>query len=75
MDNNRCVAEQRALNLKRKFLRNNQFYEEYKGFTKDVVDKGFAVRMTSEQKNKASQSKRIWYIPHHGVYQRLVSGF
>lgn len=30
--NNRCVAEERALNLKRKFLRNSKFYEEYKGF-------------------------------------------
>lgn len=66
--NNRCVAEQRALNLKRKFLRNSKFYQEYKDFMVDILNKGFAIKMTPEQKIKTSQSKRIWYIPHHGVY-------
>lgn len=64
--NNRCVAQQKALNLKRKFLQNNTFYEEYKRFMADIMDKGFALRITPEQKHK--EGKRIWYIPHHGVY-------
>lgn len=63
--NNRCVAEERALNLKRKFLRNSKFYE---GFMADILDKGFAIRMTPEQKVRTNQSKSIWYIPHHGVF-------
>lgn len=65
---NRCVAEQRALNLKLKFLWNNKFYEEYKSLRADIVYKGFAIRVTPEQNDKANQSERIWYIPHHGVY-------
>lgn len=34
----------------------------------DILYKGFAIRMTPEQKVRTNQSKRIWYIPHHGVY-------
>lgn len=66
--NNQCVAEQRALNLKRKFLWNSKFFQEYKDFMVDILSKGFAIKMTPEQKIKTSQSKRIWYIPHHGDY-------
>lgn len=66
--NNRCVAEQRTLNLKRKFVKNSKFYEEYKVFMASLLDKGFAVKLTPEDKAKTSLSKRIWYIPHHGVY-------
>lgn len=33
-----------------------------------ILDKGFAVKLTPEDKANTSQSSRIWYIPHHGVY-------
>lgn len=33
-----------------------------------ILDKGFAVKLTSKHKVRTRQSKRIWYIPHHGVY-------
>lgn len=64
--NNRCVAEQRTQNLKRKFAKYEKFYTEYKTCMASLLDKGFAVRLTPEEKTKTS--KRIWYIPHHGVY-------
>ena len=66
--NNRSVAVQRALNLKRKFSKNHKFHEEYKTFMANMFNKGFAVPVSPEETAKASHIKRVWYIPHHGVY-------
>lgn len=51
MPNNRCLAEQRVISLKRKFSKNQDFHEDYKGFMKDIIAKGYAVKVTQEQLN------------------------
>lgn len=63
--NNRCVAEQRALSLKRKLNKSPQFREDYVKFMADILEKGYAIKAEKDTQNS---SKRTWYIPHHGVY-------
>ncbi|KAJ8397141.1 hypothetical protein AAFF_G00009950 [Aldrovandia affinis] len=42
---NRCMAEQRLANLRRKFRKDPGFYEDYKCFMDNVIEKGYAVRV------------------------------
>ena len=66
MLNNRKVAEQRALNLKRRFKRDSLFQQQYTDFMNDMVAKGYAEQVPSVE--LARSDGRLWYIPHHGVY-------
>ncbi|KAL7831201.1 hypothetical protein SRHO_G00307040 [Serrasalmus rhombeus] len=66
MPNNRSVAVQRAINLKRKLQKNPVLHGEYSHFISDMVDKGYAVKVPEPQLKR--QDGRVWYIPHHGVY-------
>ncbi len=66
MPNNRCIAEQRAMSLKRKFQRNKEYHQEYVHFLNDVIKNGYAERVPQHQLN--GTEGKIWYIPHHGVY-------
>lgn len=66
LPDNRLVAEQRLSSLKRKFKRNETFHEEYTTFLSDVIDKGYAEAVPQEQLRR--KDRRVWYIPHHGVY-------
>ena len=61
MPNNHSVATQRDLALKRKF-----FYQEYSDFMKDMIKKGYAVRVPQTQ--LSCQDGKLWYVPHHSVY-------
>lgn len=63
---NFSVAKQRLLSLKRKFLSNEQFYEEYTKYLYKVISKGYAEKVPSQQLDRGSGN--VWYIPHHGVY-------
>ena len=49
MPNNRHVAEQRALCLKRKVKKNATFNEEYVNFLGAVIQKGYAERVPEQQ--------------------------
>lgn len=69
--NNRPQAEQRALWLKRKLQRNKGLYNDYKGFMAEIIDKGYA-RKISADIQKSSNVK--WYIPHHGIYHPQKPG-
>ena len=42
------------------------FLEDYKGFMKSILDKGYAVEVPEEQLH--CDNGRVWYVPHHGVY-------
>lgn len=64
MPNNRAVAEQRALNLKKKLQRNQMFKEGYISFMND--NKGYAVKVPDEELNQSDG--KVWFVPHHGVY-------
>lgn len=49
MPNNRVVAEQRLLNLKRKFKRDANYQREYTEYINDVIKKGYAEIVPPEQ--------------------------
>ena len=66
--NNRCLADQRAISLKRKLLQNTPFHEEYTRFMADNLKKGFAIQITPQEMQKKTKTGKTWYIPHHGVY-------
>lgn len=66
MPNNRAVAEQRALNMKKKLQRNQMFKEDYVRFMNDMINKGYAVKVPDEDLNRSDG--KVWFIPHHGVY-------
>lgn len=65
MPNNRSVAEQRALNLRKRFSRDVKFHAEYIAFMDDLLKKGYAVKLDSVE-CKPTEG-RTWYLPHHGV--------
>lgn len=65
---NKCVAMQRLLGLKRKLTRNPQFHSDYTGFMDSILDKGYAERVPEDELQPDGVVPRVWYIPHHGVY-------
>lgn len=66
MPNNRVIAEQRILNLKRKFKRDLNYQREYTEFLNDVIHKGYAEMVHPAQVNRSDV--KVWYIPHYEVY-------
>lgn len=66
MPNNRKVAEQRALHLKRKLERNTSFHAEYSAFMSNVITNGYAVKVPEQDLDR--DDGKVWYLPHHGVY-------
>ena len=60
--NNRKVAEKRLSYLQRRFMKNTAFFEDYKRFIADLLNKGYA-----RKSKQGSPEGKIWYIPHHGV--------
>ncbi len=65
MPNNRSVAEQRALNLRKRFSKDVKFHAEYVAFMDDILKKGYAVELDSAEQEPTEG--RTWYLPHHGV--------
>lgn len=66
MPNNRKVAEQRALNLQRRFKRDLSLLQQYTNFMNDMISKGYAEQVPTAELGRSDG--RLWYIPHHGVY-------
>jgi hypothetical protein len=64
--NNKTMAENRVAHLKRKFLRNPEFKQDYTSAMNDTLRKGYAEEVP-ESKTQPDEGK-MWYIPHHGVY-------
>lgn len=65
MPNNRAVAEQRALNLKKRCSKDGKFYGEYMAFMGDLLKKGYAVELQGDEREPVEGP--TWYLPHHGV--------
>ena len=63
--NKKAQAWQRAIWLK-KLERDLKLYQDYKAFMEDILSKGCARKVSSDQKNLMKDTS--WYIPHHGVY-------
>lgn len=64
--NNRPLAEQRAAHLRRRFMKDEVFKEEYKDVMSKMISKGYAEEVPSESKDR--NDGKVWYIPHHGVH-------
>ena len=64
--NNRPLAEQRAAHLRRRFMKDEVFKEEYKDVMSKMISKGYAEEVPSESKER--NDGKVWYIPHHGVH-------
>lgn len=63
LPNNRSQAANRLVSLKRKMMKNEKFASDYRDFMSKMLDKGYAVKVSTEE-----VTGRTWYIPHHGVY-------
>ena len=63
LPNTKVQVEQRADYLKRRFLKNPQFFEDYKCFMSDMIANGFAERVTDTTR----KDEQVWYLPHHAV--------
>ena len=63
MPNNKQQAVKRLMGLKRRFIRDDKFFLDYKKYMNDLLEKGYARRCNETPTGKT------WYIPHHAVYQ------
>ena len=69
--NNREMALQRLQHLKGRFCRDWSYHDQYSKFIKNMIDKGHAKKLTTED---MGENKHVWYLPHHGVYQPRKQG-
>lgn len=63
---NRQQAVKHAMSLKKQFIKNNKFHDDYVKFMQAMFDEGHAEIINPTELNQ-NIGKR-WYIPHHGVY-------
>ena len=68
MPNNKQQAVKRLMGLKRRFIRNDKFFLDYKKHINDLLEKGYARRCNETPIGKTS------YIPHHAVYHPRKPG-
>ena len=72
LPNNRQTAEARLQSLKRKLKRDENIHRKYREFMENLIQKGYARKMTEEEALRRSQ--RTWYLPHHGVFHPQKQG-
>lgn len=65
MPDNRSVAEQRTLNLLKRFRKDPAFNSEYTSFVSDMLAQGYAEKVPECVLERSDGRK--WYLPHHGV--------
>lgn len=63
MANNRCVAEQRAAGLKRKLMKNKEFFEDCRSFMDSILENSYSMEVAQDQLSR--DDHRVWYVPHH----------
>ena len=68
MPNNRSQAVNRLNGLIRTLRRKPQMEKDYIEFMQKILDKGHASPVPLEDIRKESQSGKVWYLPHFGVY-------
>ena len=59
LPNNRKHAIQRLMGLKRRFMKDNKFFQDYLNFMDNLLRSGYA------KSSDASPAGKTWYIPHH----------
>ena len=65
MPDNRQQAVQRAMPV-RKCFKDQQFYDDYVKFTKNIIEKGYAKEVALLCLK--TEEGKVWYLPHHGIY-------
>ena len=60
---NRFLAEKRLQDLQKRFIKNPDFFSDYKGIIEEVISKAYA-----SMSNKEAPVDRTRCISHHGVY-------
>ncbi|XP_070412225.1 uncharacterized protein [Nothobranchius furzeri] len=63
LPNNKRLATVRLQCLKKKLKANKQYYDHYKTFMEETINKGDA-----EPAPTTSERETEWYLPHHGIY-------
>ena len=63
--NNKALVLNRAMSLKKKFVKNPSYRQEYTQFMQETIEKGFAEEVTD-----ATDPGGVWYIPHFGVFHK-----
>ena len=66
--NDREQAFRRLMFLRRRFLKDQKFLDNYKKFMDNLILKGYA------KQSEVVQSGKLWYIPHHAVYHPSKQG-
>ena len=62
----RIAAEQRLKLSRKRFLRDEEFFQRYKGAINEYTTKGYARQVPDKQLNPTD--KPLWYLPHHAVF-------
>ncbi|XP_053398030.1 uncharacterized protein LOC128556553 [Mercenaria mercenaria] len=70
LPNNLAMAHSRLNQLKRKLSQNKILHGMYTKTVTDYLNKGYA----KEVEDKNSESKRIWFLPHHPVINVIKPG-
>lgn len=63
LPDNKQLAVVRLSHLKRKFIANEKYKNDYVNYMKDIIERGDVEEVSTE----GTEGER-WYIPHHGVY-------
>ena len=72
LPNSNELVLSRLLRLRRRLTSDEHFRKDYSSFMQDIVSSGYAERVPVEE--LSTKSKRVWYIPHHGVYHKKKPG-
>ena len=69
LPNNRESAFRRSSQLKRRFLADGRYRDDYITFMENMIEKGFAEKVKPDASSSSDTEQReVWYIPHYGVY-------
>ena len=71
LPNNKAMALKRLNGLKRKFVKNKKYFQDYCSFMDNNIDKGYAEEVPSSELHT---NDNVWYLPHHGVYHPRKPG-
>ena len=65
LPNNKLQATYRLQTMKKKMQQNDKFRKDYVSFMESLIAKGHAKKCS----NETVTDGKLWYLPHHGVYQ------
>ena len=72
LPNNKELALSRLMKLRQRLKSDTQYRKDYVDFMQENIKNGFAERVPREE--VSDKNRRVWYIPHHGVYHKEKSG-